>query len=194
MYSKNTAIHRWLVLIPHRDSLKPIHELQRRLWQSGMYGARLLPPLVYIDRVDQPVSGVHCQIIAQQFRQESLLAHEAGEKGYIDGMSLDLYNLPGTSTVLGLALSLHKPSFTLQDEPDVLIPKPGQAAETFLVIALEADEGVLELARKLYQETGPFRFRQGAVANLAFYLHENGNSSISCRWELGKPHWMAHHG
>jgi hypothetical protein len=191
MYSKNTAIHRWLVLIPHRDSLTPIHELQRRLWQSGVTGGRLLPPLVYVDTVDKPIRSEQCKILAQELRQRS---QERKEDGYIDGMSLGLYNLPGSITVLGLALSLHKPSLTLQDEPDVLIAKPEQASEPFLVIALEASEGVLELARKLYQETGPFRFRQGAVANLAFSLHENGNSSISCRWELGKPYWMAHHG
>lgn len=191
MYSKNTAIHRWLVLIPHRDSLKPIHELQRRLWQSGVTGGRLLPPLVYVDTVDKPIRSDQCKVLAQELRQRS---QERKEDGYIDGMSLGLYNLPGSITALGLSLSLHKPNLILQDKPDVITAKPEQAAEPFLVIALEAGEGVLELARKLYQETGPFRFRQGAVANLAFSLQENGNSSISCRWELGKPYWMAHHG
>uniref|UniRef100_A0A7C3IFV7 Uncharacterized protein n=1 Tax=Gracilinema caldarium TaxID=215591 RepID=A0A7C3IFV7_9SPIR len=184
MYSENSSLHRWVVLIPHRDRLKPIHTLQRQLWHSGIWGARLLPPVVFIASTERPARVDTLKTLGQHIRQKS---QEKGEGGYIDGLSLGLYKLPGNFCALGLSLSLKLGDAVLPALP-LLIPSP------ILILALQADETAVELARKLYEDLPPFRFRQGAVANLSFTLHEDVHSSISLRWELGKPCWMAHHG
>jgi hypothetical protein len=184
MYSENIGLHRWVVLSPHRDSLTSIHTLQCQLWQSGIWGARLLPPVVYIASTEKPAREDTLKMLGQLIRQKS---QEETSGGYIDGLSLGLYKLPGNFSALGLSLSLKLGDAVLPSLP-LLAPSP------ILILALQADERAVELARKLYEDLPPFRFRQGAVANLSFTLHEDVHSSISLRWELGKPCWMAHHG
>lgn len=177
MHSENITIHRWLVLLPHRDSLQRMYKLQHQLWQSGLLGARLLPPLCFLASVEKAASAEQRSRLARLIREKS---QKYGEGGYIDGRGLGLFKLPGNFQVLGLSLSL--------DLAEARLSSP------VLIIALQADKKALDLAHSLYTENEPFRFRQGAVANLAFTLHEDTNSSISLRWELGKPSWMAHHG
>jgi len=184
MYSENIGLHRWVVLSPHRDSLKPIIELQHQLWQAGIWGARLLPPVVFIASTEKPASADTLKQLGQLVRQKS---QEGVSGGYIDGLSLGLCNLPGNFSALSLSLSLGLGDAMLTTGSH-LVPSPR------LILALEADKRALELAYNLYGKLPPFRFRQGALANLAFSLTEDIHSSISLRWELGKLYWMAHHG
>ncbi|AEJ19302.1 hypothetical protein [Gracilinema caldarium] len=182
MFVANHHIHRWLVLIPHRDCLKSILELQRRLWQQGICESRLLPPVAFLTSVEKPVGEETRKTIAQIIRQQSLLE---GKQGYIDGMSPAIVTIPEVGKVLGLPLSLNLSQITT----NAVLPSP------ILILALGAHQQTLTLAQKLYHESKPFRFRQGSVANLAFTLQKKNNySSIVLHWELGKSIWMAHHG
>lgn len=192
MVLENTLIHRWLVLIPHRDSLRTIHELQSRLWQSGVRRARLLPPMAFIAPVLRPAKAENLQALAQLMRKRSL---EQSREGYIDGKSLGYYSLPGGIDVLGLPLSPELTADLSQVETDTPIPAENLPVPSpLLITALQGSQGELELAQGIYRELPPFRFRHGAVANLAFTLTGKEGSCTTLRWELGKPCWMAHCG
>jgi hypothetical protein len=185
MFLVNNHIHRWLVLIPHRDSLKPIVELQHHLRQQGVWGSRLLPPVAFLNAVEKPVGEDTRKRIAQIIREQSL-EHES--KGYIDGLSPDLYHLPYLGEALGIPLSLDLTPELLQLTTHIDVPSP------LLILALGADQQALDLAKTYYAGISPFHFRQGSVANLAFTLQGELHSSIQLHWELGKPTWMAHYG
>lgn len=196
-------IHRWLVLVPHRDSLGPIQELKRRLWQSGIGGVKLLPSLALIGPVEEPAQPGNLKGLAQLIRKKSI---EQNKEAYIDGGTLGLYSLPGGLVALGFPL-LPQISDNLYLDPT---QNPGEfaaSAHTYgkfapyqgpsplFILALHGDNKTLDLAQKLQQELPPFRFRQGAVANFAFtYSGGDGTAAIRIRWEVGKPYWMAHHG
>ncbi|MCA1950642.1 MAG: hypothetical protein LDL24_08720 [Treponema sp.] len=184
-------IHRWLVLVPHRDSLGPIQELKRRLWHAGMGGVKLLPSLAFIAPVEEPAQPDHLKALARLIREKS-----KEQAAYIDGGTLDLFSLPGGLVALAFPL-IPQISDTLFAASAHTYGKlaPYQGPSPLFILALHADSKTLGLAQKLQRDLPPFRFRQGAVANCAFtYTGGEDAAAIRIRWELGKPYWMAHHG
>ncbi|MFQ3547442.1 MAG: hypothetical protein SNJ56_03820 [Termitinemataceae bacterium] len=196
--SNRRAPRRWLVLLPHRDSLKQVQDCKSRAWVHGLPGFRSLPPLVYIASVPAPLPHSILKLLASDIRRQSSSAHSGG---WIQSSEAVIRHIPGFPPLAGLSLSVRLLQHNLSPEilpwlTDPVVSGPSSFEITpFLVLGPLPSPAEAAQFQSLASERLPLvKFRQAALANMAIVPLASSAPGYSYLWEIGKPSWMARHG
>jgi hypothetical protein len=192
-------ILRFLILVPHRDTVKLLREYRRRLFGAVFPGAFSFPIVVPLALLSRPCTGEELKGIARTLRQTTL----TGEgRGKIAGGALRALPFPhegggrflSDCSFFGPALDLPMPELLL---PGLLYPFPAAV----LVAALVEGEGA-EFGEKA-PPLGAFSFRTAAAANMVIrplVEQPDGRTTndrgavradpYSLEWKIGRLSWL----
>lgn len=184
-----SEILRFLILVPHRDTVKILGDYRRLLFGAGFPGAFSFPTAAPLALVSRPCTGEELKGIARTLRQASLAR---GRGGKIQGGAPELIpfpNIPGGRVLSGFsffgpALDLPVPELSL---PGLIYPFPALVLNTALV------EGA-PLIREPAPPMGAFSFRAAAAANMVIRPLDGagtaGGDPYSMEWKIGRLSWL----
>ncbi|MDR2184060.1 MAG: hypothetical protein LBO80_00105 [Treponema sp.] len=184
------AVLRFAVLIPHRDCLKPLRTLSRRLFAAGFSGAFSFPQTAPLALLSRPLSRGELGDLAAALRENS-----AERGGIITAGSAAPVSLPFRGegqdpwdfTLWGPRLDLAVPAVI----PGAVyrFPFPVLCAA---LIRSGAEDGGTDTAGIEAATEGllPFYFRAAAAANMSLTALESGEPGYSFAWKLGEPRWL----
>ena len=174
-------VSRFIILIPHRDSLKPLEEYRSRLFAAGFPGAYAFPAAAPLAAVSRPFSREELKELARNIR--SLTAQANGK---IQGERTALVQC-GPFSFLGVLL----------DFPvgEALFP---QAAREKIIAALSPALCAALVSpgeeNRALEQAPPLSFRAASVANLAVRPLPCGDRSYSFEWNIGPLAWLPKNG
>jgi hypothetical protein len=198
------AVLRFAVLIPHRDSLKPLGILSRRLFAAGFPGAFSFPQVAPLALLFRPLSPGELGDLAAALRESSADRGGTITAGPAVSVSMPPASLP--LTVPPRNEGPDPPGFSLWGPRlDLAVPAviPG-AIYRFPVPVLcaalirngiyaagtDADgtetAGMEAAAEGLF----PLCFTAAAAANMSFTALESGEPGYSFAWKIGEPRWL----
>jgi hypothetical protein len=183
--TRDKAVFRLAVLVPHRDIRPALHSFRRRLFAAGILGAYTFPPAAPLALLEKPLDDSALKGLALALRALSL---EAGGGVFTtDAKGLSLISGPGGIGFWGLPLDIPAPPFL----PGAL-PFP----RTALCAAVCGPDPEAERTM-LLKAGGPplLRFRAAAAANLSIKFFPGSGPvgalpGLSSRWRAGKPFWL----
>ena len=173
----NSEISRFIILVPHRDTLKILEEYQARLFASGFYGAYSFPGAAPLANISRPFSREELRELGRNIRLST---------GNWDGKILS----NGIATVDGPgSFSFYGPRLSLSIEEDIF---PGAARDkvlrTFVPTVLCAGLGANE--KPNFDEPPALSFRAAALANLAIRPLPGGEREFSYEWRISPLVWL----
>ena len=176
-----TKTSRFIILIPHRDALKPIGEYQKKLFSIGLAGACSFPMAAPLAAVSRPFSRDELKGLGRNIRASAKCSD-----GKISSSGTALAGFPEKFSLFGLLLDLHieESLFNPSAKNKVLFT----FSPPVLCAALLASE------EKPVSEEGPFlSFRAASLANLAIRPLDRGARPYSLEWKISPPVWLPKH-
>ena len=184
--------HKFIVLLPHRDSRLVLDDFRQRFFAAGFNGAYAFPPVAPLARVSQAYNGEELKALAQGLRRLSLLKDRkftasqlsCPQAGIMEGTDFfgPLLDLPPLDGIL------------VSDKVLFTFPR------TVLCAALLGQVDGELLTLKLISNTKrsfvqapdfqPFSFRAAMVTNLAIRPLKRGAAPYSFEWRLGPGCWL----
>jgi len=183
----------FIILIPHRDSLKPLEEYRRRLFTAGFCGAYSFPMVAPLARVSRPFSREELKELARNIRklppQGSEGAKSADEK--IKSAGTGLAAFPGNLTFFGPLLDLPlKESLFPQTSKDKILHVLSSPVLCAAIVSSHMNAGG---ETQIPEEAPALSFRAASLANLAIRPLAAGDSDYSFEWRIGPPAWLPKH-
>ncbi|MFP3090995.1 hypothetical protein LQZ21_11790 [Treponema sp. TIM-1] len=184
-------ILRFLVLVPHRETVKILRDYSRGLFAAGFPGAFSFPTAVPLALVSRPYTGEELQGIARMLRQASLAGGRGGKIPAGPPEPVPVPDIPGGRFLSGCSffgpvLDLPVPELSL---PGLIYPFPALVLTTAL-----AARGDPPLIREPAPPLGAFSFRAAATANMVIRpLDGRGASNAdpySLEWKIGRLRWL----
>ena len=165
---------RFVVLIPHRDSVRLIKSYRNELFKKGLIGAYSFPIVSPIALVSSPLKKEGLKTLAFDLRELS------GNSGKIAvGESCILQYPP--MFFFGLKLDLPIPILS----ENIIYQFP-----SLLLCSGLIDEDNDFLKKETLPLPPSFFFRSAMVANMIFRPFENGVMPYSFEWKIGEPVWL----
>ena len=165
----------FIVLIPHRDALRPLVEMKTELFQRGIYGAHSLPVMAPLARVSKALSRDELQELGRNLRNLTM-----ERKGVIRCGAKALAAFSGELFFFGPALDI---------QIDEAIPERlrGKLIHTLTPAVLctalvRSGENIDSL------ESPALSFRAAALANLS--IRPLAGDEPSFEWKKGPPVWL----
>jgi hypothetical protein len=188
------AVLRFAVLIPHRDSLKPLGILSRRLFAAGFPGAFSFPQAAPLALLSGPLSRGELGDLAAALRE-----HSADRGGTITAGPAVPVSLP--PAVLFRNEGPDPPGFSLWGPRlDLVVPAaiPGAIYRfPFPVLCaalirdgMETDGMDVDSMEAATEGLFPLCFKAAAVANMSFTALESGEPGYSFAWKIGELRWL----
>ena len=192
-------INRYIILIPHRDSLRPLEEYRRKLFASVFCGAHAFPTAAPVARVSRPFGRKELKELAGNIRE---LTREKDGKilgSGLKSLSLDNEFLRNSTTkesrtaLLGilLDLSLNESLFPPSTRGKILkiFPSPVLCAA---LVDPGFDPGGTDSPgdEPIYKEAPAISFRAASLANLAIRPIGGGDPDYSFEWRISPPVWL----
>jgi hypothetical protein len=180
-----SEILRFLVLVPHRDTVKLLRGYSRLLFRAGVIGAFSFPAVAPLALVSRPCTGEELMEVARALRQASL----AGERGgKFTGGAPTAVPFPDIAEGLS-GLSVFGPVLdpTLSDPalPDMALPGLVYPFPALILCTALVAGGNYPLP------PGAFSFRAAAVANMVLRpLDISGKDVYSFEWRIGRLRWL----
>ena len=173
---KAKEISRFIILIPHRDSIKPLVEFRQKLFAAGYPGAWSFPVAAPLASVSRSFNRDELKALARDIR---FLTKE--NDGKISSDCSALAGCSGKFTFFGPRLGL--PS------NENLFPKT--ALEKILYIFFPPVLcTALVNGNSVSEEAPAVSFRAASLANLAIRPLGAGESAYSFEWKIGPPVWL----
>ena len=171
---------RLIVLIPHRDVLKPVDAYRRKLFENGFSGAYSFPGTIPLILTKNPYT-------AAELKQTALFLRAVASGGKYDGKFTSknpeiIHTLPGVS-LGGVSFDISLDGLKIKEKAAAL---PG------ISLGLTILKPGTEKPYLRFSEDFPapsISFRAGAAANMVYNVLENGSYS----WEIGHPVWLPSH-
>jgi hypothetical protein len=197
--SGGAGVWRFVVLIPHRDSLLPLRDFRRRLFALGFAGAYAFPPVIPLARVSRPLNQRELEALARSLREAALTANPGGKGRLSLGRAAAA---PGPEGLRFWGPCLDLPAWAFPAfEGAVVEAVTGEAAEAVtgeaapeeaagagpVLCAALLDEG--DAGREL-PPCPALGFRAAAAANLILRPLPSGAAGGSFSWETGQPRWL----
>ena len=183
-------ISRFVVLVPHRDALKPLEEIRRRLFSSGFSGAYSFPAAAPLAAVSRPFSRQELKELAAAIRDftrnKGGKIESAGTASYASYDQMTIRSI-GRSTGIRLDIPVTEPLFpqTAQEKLLAVFSPP------VLCAALVSPEETAIFSNAAAFEKAPsLSFRAASLANLSVRPLPGGDSRYSFEWKIGPPLWL----
>lgn len=181
-------ILRFLVLVPHRDTVKLLRNYSRLLFGAGFSGAFSFPPAAPLALLSRPCTGEELKGAARALRQATLACGRGGKIHAGEPAAVPFPDIAGGLSglsIFGPALDLPLPDLSL---PAMVYPFPALVLCTALV------EGVCPPSRAA-PPPAAFSFRAAAAANMVLRHPEGGASPggdlYSLEWRIGRLRWLS---
>ena len=167
------TVSRFIILVPHRDSLKALAEYRRRLFSAGTSGAYSFPLAAPLSAVSRPFSRGELKQLAVNIRN---LGAKAG--GKIQGSRGLRYR-----SFFGVLLDIPVEESLF---PESARGKLLSAASSAVLCAALVDAG----EDPPPDEPPPLSFRAAYLANLTLRPLPGGDIRYSFEWMIGSPAWL----
>jgi len=196
---RKKEVYHFIIIVPHRDSLKPFEEYRAKLFAAGFPGAFSFPTAAPLASVSRPFNREELKELGRNIRE---LTKKTDGKIHCSGNAYVKFTTEVTEeerrrplaetqrrgdkkdiSIFGVPLNL------LVEE--VVFPKTAKAKilDIFSPPALCA--ALLVPDEKPPSEEGPvLSFRAASLANLAIRSLESGAVSYSFEWRMGPPVWL----
>jgi len=176
-----SAKHFYIILIPHRDALKPFAAYREKLFAAGLYGAHAFPRAAPLARVSRPLSKEELKGLAAVIRG---LTRE--NDGKITGGRPSVVHDDSAFSFFGSTLNLPADEGIFPRGARLTILK--SFLPPVLCAALVGPGAILKTP--VPEETQPVSFRAAALANLIVRPLAIGDADYSISWETGPPVWL----
>lgn len=177
--------YRFIVLIPHRDTVKTLEAYRRRLFCAGIMGAYSFPLAAPLGTVSRPFTGEELKTLARSLRA---VTAADGRNGKITIRERGVLPSPLHGTVFfGLTLDLSPVGgFLAPDVPLDIAWFPSIVLCTG-VLSINADS-----AEEPLPDIPPPScfFRAAMVANMVIRPLSSGAAGYSFEWKIGVPVWL----
>ena len=201
--SHKREVSRYIILVPHRDSLKPFADYRRRLFAAGFSGAYSFPlaaPLACVSRRFSENELKELSVNIRKLTENSSGKISSGANGIVHcqksglsffGPRFDVFSQEAHDPSL-LQSSLSQSGLFQPSEN--IFPKTAAAKiisafpSPLLCASLLSDKNA---DFEQFEQSPPFSFRSGFVANLAVRPLPSGDTHYSFEWLAGKQHWLA---
>jgi len=190
---KNEVYH-FIIIVPHRDSLKPLEEYRARLFTAGFPGAWSFPTAAPLASVSRPLDREELKELARNIR---LLT--SGNDGKI---------LCGGNACAKFTTKKNRPRRTQSDTEEEegflffgpcmnlfieenLFPQTARAKILDIFSPPVLCAALVGSGEKPPSEEGPvLSFRAASLANLAIRPLEAGAAGYSFEWKIGPLVWL----
>ena len=174
MDTKKAPMMRFVVLVPHRDALKPLEEYRQRLFAAGIYSAHSFPLSAPLAEVSHPFSREELKGLALSIRN---FTEKTGGKILTNNCC---------TAAESRELSFFGPPLNLPIN-DGAFP---ETAKKKLLCVINPPVLCAALAEKNLHCEGTLAvsFRAAYVANLG--IRQIAGAGFSFEWRIGKPAWL----
>ena len=174
--SKQTS--RFVILVPHRDSLKPLEAYRQKLFAAGFCGAYSFPLAAPLASVSRPLSREELKELARNVRDDL-----CGRKTAKIQSAETAFARCGPLSFLGIFLD-----FSVEE---ALFPRSAREKiiampDSPVLCAALADSG----EKRVLEEAPVLSFRAASLANLALRPLSNGDPRCSFEWKIDPPVWL----
>ena len=182
------GIKRFIILIPHRDALKPLDDYRSRLFAAGFCGAYSFPAAAPLAMVSMPFDREELKGLSGNIRKLT-----NGTEGKIHCSETMLCTFPGKFSFLGLCLD-----FPLNESlfPQTARKKILHFPSSPVLCAAIVDSEFLPGGTSRYggnpilNEAPELSFRAASLANLAIRPLAGGEADYSFEWKIGPAVWL----
>ena len=193
---RKKEVYHFIIIVPHRDSLKPFEEYRARLFAAGFQGAWSFPTAAPLASVSRPLNREELKGLGRNIR---LLT--AGNDGKIlcEGNACAKFTTKKTKphrifdsrdTEERKGLSFFGVSFNLLVE-EAIFPETARVKITDIFSPPVLCAALAGSGEKPPSEEGPvISFRAASLANLAMRPLESGAAIYSFEWKMGLPVWL----
>ena len=173
------GLFRFIILIPHRDALLPLHEYRQRLFSNGFLGAYSFPMAAPIAAVSRPFVRDELKELGSNIRG---LTKEKNGKIISDSFGRVIFG--GKYAFFGpvLDLRIEESIFPLSSKAKIL--------HVFESPVLNAALEDPESSGKNAEELSIPPFRAASLANLIIRPLDYGVPAYSSEWRIGPPVWL----
>ena len=174
---KTREIYRFIILIPHRDSLKPLEEYRRRLFAAGIPGAHSFPMAAPLVSVSRPFSREELKALSRNIRKQT-----EGNDGKILGTGSALAEF-GKFSFFGprLSITIEESTFPETARSKILCTLTPPVLCAALVHSNE---------NLVFEEAPALSFRAASLANLTIRPLAVGEPDYSFEWKTSPPVWL----
>jgi len=189
---ENRGIFRFIVLVPHRDSLRPFEEYRAKLFAAGVPGAWSFPTAAPLASVSRSLGSDELKELARNIRE---LTNKTGGKIICSGSVLEKSTTENTEkhtegTEEKEGLSFFGIPLNLPIE-EAIFPKTARAKILGIFTPPVLCAALLTSGEKPPSEEGPIlSFRAASLANLAMRPLESGAAGYSFEWKIGPLVWL----
>ena len=179
---------RFLVLLPHRDSLLPQENLRTKLFAAGFKGAYSFPPVALLAALSAPLDRNELKEAARGIRNATV-----AKVGKISAGNIDAVIIPASDNIVLAGPELDLPalndiSFIMEEKTSAKIIHIFQ--KVILCAAIMDSAADLTGIQTAAGPMQPFSFRAAVVTNLAIRPLEDGVFPYSLEWRLGPECWL----
>jgi hypothetical protein len=184
---RKKEVYHFIIIVPHRDSLKPLEEYRTKLFTAGFFGAWSFPTAAPLASVSLPLDREELKELARNIRE---LTKKTDGKIHSTGNACVKFTMEGTEEEeqeyssfygSGLSLPIEESLFPLTAKAKIL--------KTFSPPVLCA--ALIGSGERPPSEEGPaLSFRAASLANLAIRPLESGAAGYSFEWKIGTPVWL----
>ena len=183
---------RFIILIPHRDALKPLEEYRQKLFSLGIPGAHSFPLAAPLAEVTRTFNREELKELARNIRE---LTRKSD--GKILSRALQLRTTQncslGTAIVSSSGISFFGPLLNLPSKEDIF-PETAKNKLVSLLLppvlcAAIVGPQVNSSDKNFSSEEAPVvSFRAASLANLA--IHSLADTDYSFEWKISPPVWL----
>ena len=183
MDTQEREVSRFIILIPHRDALKPLEEFRERLFAAGCPGAYSFPLVSPLARVSRPFSREELKELSRRIRD---LTKELD--GKISGS--------GTAAVIGTGAAetdkwpFFGPLLNLPAKETLFSGAAKDKILHYLLPPVLCTAIITPAEKPVEMEIPAISFRAASLANLAIRPLGAGESAYSFEWKIGPLVWL----
>jgi hypothetical protein len=175
---KAKEIYRFIILIPHRDLLKPLEEYRRRLFAIGIHGAYSFPVAVPFASVSRSFNRDELKELTRNIRG---LTTETDGKIQSAGTAL-VHCSHSHFSFLGVRLG-----FSIKES---LFPQTAKKKILHTLSSPVLCAALVKGENQVFEEAPVLSFRAASLANLAIRPLPTGDPDYSFEWKISPPVWL----